>query len=87
MKAEKELIALGSRRVAYRRPEFGLSADIRDCLFCIAQRSSPVVKLFEIVAAIFINMHNNVCAKLAPSLFTDAQKCKPRERESLDFAM
>ena len=45
---------------AYRKPEFGLSANIRDYLFWLAQRSSPVVKLFQIVVAISINMHNNV---------------------------
>ena len=69
------------------KPEFGLSANIRDCLFCLDQRSKPVVKLFEIVAAIPLICTRIFRAKLAPSLFTDARKLKPRGPESVDFHM
>ena len=54
---------------------------------CLAQRSSPEVKLFEIVAAMPLICTTMFRAKVAPSLFTDARELKPCEPESVDFHM
>ena len=42
------------------RPQFEIRARNRDRLFCLAQRSSPMVELLVKVADMAINRHNNI---------------------------
>ena len=69
------------------KPEFGLSANIRDCLFCQPKEAalwSSCSKSWQLFPLICTTMFR---AKLAPPLFTDARELKPREPESVDFHM